>query len=86
MALAKESLISHLRANRLQAFGLLLCITAVLSTPWARGAEQRSEVFHLGRFDSSSQEFHSGQPDQHKVIEFYGREVLPQLKEGSRPL
>jgi alpha-mannosidase len=63
MALAKESLISHLRTNRLQAFGLLLCITAVLSTPWARGAEQRSEVFHLGRFDSSSQEFHSGQPD-----------------------
>ena len=23
---------------------------------------------------------HSGQPDQQKVIEFYGREVLPRIK------
>ncbi len=29
---------------------------------------------------------HSGQPDQHKVLDFYGREVLPQLKGGSHPL
>jgi hypothetical protein len=26
---------------------------------------------------------HSGQPDQKKVIEFYGREVLPKLKRAS---
>jgi F420-dependent hydroxymycolic acid dehydrogenase len=23
---------------------------------------------------------HSGQPDQHKVIEFYGKEVLPRVR------
>ena len=26
---------------------------------------------------------HSPQPDQHQVIEFYGREVLPQRRHGS---
>src|ERR1700722_6431861 len=63
MALANESLISHRRTDRLQALGLLFCIAALLTTPCARAREQRSAVFHLGQFDSSSQEFHPGQPD-----------------------
>ena len=63
MALAKESFTSPLRTHRLRRFALLLCITAISSAPWTRASAQGSEVFHLGQFDSSSQEFHSGQPD-----------------------
>jgi alpha-mannosidase len=67
MALAKESFLSGLRTHRLLLFSLLLCITALFAAPslsasWARAAEKASEVFHLGQFDSSSQEFHSELP------------------------
>ena len=63
MALAKESLLSRLRTYRLPLFSLLLLSAPSLSASGAQAAEKASEVFHLGQFDSSSQEFHSDLPD-----------------------
>lgn len=63
MALAKESLLSGLRTHHLPLFRLLLCTIALLAAPEARAAEKASQVFHLGQFDSSSQEFHPELPD-----------------------
>lgn len=63
MALAKESLLSGLRTYRHPWFSLLLCMTALLAAPRAGAAEKASQVFHLGKFDSSSQEFHPELPD-----------------------
>jgi alpha-mannosidase len=61
MAFAIEPLTSQPRTRRLQRPGLFFSLAALLCVPstWA----QRTEVFQLGQFDSSSQEFHPGQPD-----------------------
>src|SRR6185437_13470124 len=63
MALANESLLSRLRTYRLPLLSLLLLSAPPLSASGARAADKASEVFHLGQFDSSSQEFHSDLPD-----------------------
>jgi len=49
---------------------------------WSTGIDPRVHVAKLRElFDSgvSIVNVHSGQADQQKVIEFYGREVLPKL-------
>jgi len=48
----------------------------------AAHVEAISKLFESG---VSIVNIHSGQPDQHKVIDFYGREVMPRLKAGIRP-
>ncbi len=63
MALANESLLSRLRTYRLPLFSLLLLAAPSLSASGAHAADRSSEIFHLGQFDSSSQEFHSDLPE-----------------------
>ena len=51
---------------------------------WAVGADPAIHVNAVKElFDSGATivNIHSGQPDQRKVIEFYGAHVLPRLKQ-----
>jgi alpha-mannosidase len=61
MPLASESLSSPLRLRHFPP-GLFFSIALLLGALPAHS--QRTEVFRLGQFDSSSREFHSGRPDR----------------------
>lgn len=50
---------------------------------WTVSTDPAAHVEAIGKlFDSgvSIVNVHSGQPDQHKVIDFYGKEVVPRLR------
>jgi hypothetical protein len=51
---------------------------------WTVSRDPAAHVLAIGKlFDSGVTivNIHSGQPDQQKVIEFYGKEVLPRVRE-----
>ncbi|MFL6428691.1 MAG: glycoside hydrolase family 38 C-terminal domain-containing protein, partial [Acidobacteriaceae bacterium] len=63
MFLAIEGFLSHAPKGCRSKVALPLALAALIFTSCARAAGQHAEIFHLGQFDSSSREFHSGQPD-----------------------